>query len=87
MEHVSDLELEQLLDENLPLVKKTFVKLHLKGCPVCQGRMEKLQKERHEFEGIVAIVLKLEEADRKSAETTRQMVTSVFQPASSGSGK
>ena len=87
MEHVSNIELEQLLDETLPLVKKTFVKLHLKGCPVCQGRMEKLQEERHEFEGIVAIVRKLEEADRKSTQTTRLMVTKVFQPVSSNSDK
>ena len=87
MEHVSDIELEQLLDENLPLVKKTFVKLHLKGCPVCQGRMEKLQEERHEFEEIAAVIQKLEEADRKSTQTTRLMVSKVFQPASSSSDK
>jgi hypothetical protein len=80
MEHVSDVELEQLLDETLPLVKKTFVKLHLKGCPVCQGRMAKQQEERHEFEAIIAVARKLEEADRKSTQATHLMVTKVFQP-------
>ena len=87
MKHVSEIELERLLDGTLSLVKKIFVKLHLKGCPVCQGRMEKLQEERHEFEEIAAVIRKLEEADRKSTQTTRLMVSKVFQPASSSSDK
>lgn len=87
MKHVSEIELERLLDGTLSLVKKIFVKLHLKGCPVCQGVMEKLQAERHEFERIVAVVRKLDDADRKSVQTTRRMVNNVFHASSSCSDK
>lgn len=78
MKHVSKIELERSLDGTLPFVKKAFVKLHLMGCPVCRRQLENLCKERKEFERMAVVVRKLEEADQRSAQVTRQTVASVF---------
>ncbi len=78
MEHVSEIELERFLDGTLPFVKKAFVKLHLMGCPGCNRQLDKLCEERKEFERMAVVVRKLEEADQKSAQITRQTVASVF---------
>ena len=78
MEHVSEVELERFMDGTLPFVKKAFVKLHLMGCPGCHRQLEKLCEERREFERMAVVIRKLEEADRRSAQVTRQTVASVF---------
>jgi predicted anti-sigma-YlaC factor YlaD len=78
MKHVTKIELEQSLDGTLPFVKTAFVKLHLMGCPGCRRQLEKMCEERKEFERMAVVVRKLEEADQKSAQITRQTVASVF---------
>lgn len=79
MGHISEMELGRFMDYTLPFVKKVFVKWHLNRCPECRGQLEQLCLEKKEFEGMVALIRRLDEADRKSTRTTRQTVTSVFQ--------
>jgi anti-sigma factor RsiW len=87
MEHISEIELDRFLDDMLPFVRKAFVKLHLSGCSDCQQQLERIKKERKEFEGMAAVMRKLEDADRQSAESTRQTVTSIFQELNTRDGK
>lgn len=84
MEHVTDIELECLLDGTLSFLKKTLVKLHLKRCLRCRKQLEKLREERSEFEGMTVVVRKLEDADRKSRQATCKVMTGIFQTPSSG---
>ncbi len=87
MEHISEVELDRFLDDTLPLVRKALVKLHLSGCSDCRQQLERIKKERKEFEGMAAMMRKLETADQQSAESTRQTVTSIFQQQDAADGK
>ena len=78
MSHIDDIELEQLLDGNLSLVRSVVVRTHLATCKECQARLEELRKSNEELREMAPFLQKLNEADRQSEATTMEVVTQMF---------
>lgn len=78
MSHIDEIELDQLLDGNLSLVRSVVVRAHLASCKKCQARLEELRKSNEEFRRMAPILQKLNEADRQSEATTMEAVTQMF---------
>lgn len=84
MGHIEETELEQLLDDTLPFLRKAFVKHHLADCPECAKRMERIRAEKEEFDRMVAVLHRLEEADKQS-EKSIDCIRHSFESSSSDS--
>ncbi len=78
MSHIDDIELEQLLDSNLSLVRSVVVRAHLASCKECQAKLEELRKTNEELRKMAPILQKLNEADRQSEATTMGVVSQMF---------
>ena len=81
MKHIDEIELEQMLDGTLPLLRKPFVKLHLGSCEECRKKLEEMREGQEAFQLVAAQMRRLDEADRQSAKYTRQTVTSIYSPS------
>ncbi len=78
MSHIDEIELEQLLDGNLPLVRNLVVRAHLTTCKECQAKLEELRKTNEELRKMAPVLQKLNEADRQSEASTMGVVTQMF---------
>lgn len=46
MAHITDIDLERLLDDNLSLIGKMLAQKHLEGCEECSKRLAEAQGRR-----------------------------------------
>lgn len=84
MGHIEETELEQLLDGTLPFLRTRLLKLHLAYCPECAERMERIRLEKEEFDRMVVVLHRLEEADKQS-EKNIDCIRHSFESSSSDS--
>ena len=78
MSHLKDIELEQILDGTLPLLRRPFANLHLKSCKECQARLDKLRKDNEELKKLFGFMQRLDDADSQSMEATSSRITTIF---------
>ena len=78
MPHIDEIELEQLLDKTLPLLRIPLVKAHLLHCKQCQEKLEAIRKEKEDFRNLLPQLNRLNDADRQSEVTTMQTVSNIF---------
>lgn len=70
MKHISDINLQRLLDDNLSFIKKLLCKHHLELCEQCRDRLEALKLQRKELLDIAEDMHRLEEAETAISKTT-----------------
>ena len=63
MGHISDIDIEYYLDDDLGLVKRSLLKRHVEGCESCRRRLEAARRDREYLRAMGAGMAKLEQAD------------------------
>ena len=70
MKHISDINLQRLLDGTLSVVRRILATRHLDGCEACRARLEEIKARRQELLGIARDMKRLQEAEDALAKTS-----------------
>ena len=70
MKHISRINLERLIDDNLSLVQKMLCKHHLAKCSECAAKQETLRQQRQQLLDIAKDLKKLQEAETALSKTS-----------------
>ena len=70
MKHISEINLQRLLDDNLSLVQKLICKHHLAKCADCAAKLEAVKTQRQELLSIAQNLNRLQEAETAISKTS-----------------
>ena len=70
MKHISEINLQRLLDDNLSLVQKLICKHHLAKCDECAAKLEAVNTQRQELLSIAKDLTRLQEAETALSKTS-----------------
>ena len=70
MKHISEINLQRLLDDNLSLVQKLICKHHLAKCADCAAKLETVRQQRQELLSIAKDLTRLQEAETALSKTS-----------------
>ena len=70
MKHISEINLQRLLDDNLSLVQKLICKHHLAKCDECAAKLETVRQQRQELLSIAKDLTRLQEAETALSKTS-----------------
>ena len=70
MKHISEINLQRMLDGNLPFIQKLLCKRHLGTCEECRRKMETMRQQRLELLDIAKDINRLQEAETAITNTT-----------------
>ena len=70
MKHISDINLQRLLDDNLSLVQRLLCKHHLAKCGECAAKLEDIRQQRRQLLDIAQDLTRLQEAETAVSKTS-----------------
>ena len=70
MKHISEINLQRLLDDNLSLVQKLLCKHHLTKCNECVAKLEAVRQQRQQLLDIAKDLTRLQEAETALSKTS-----------------
>ena len=72
MKHISEINLQRLLDDNLSLVQKLICKHHLAKCDECAAKLEAVKTQRQQLlsMSIAKDLTRLQEAETAISKTS-----------------
>ena len=70
MKHISEINLQRLLDDNLSLVQKLICNHHLSKCGECSARLEAVKAQRRQLLSISKDLARLQEAETALSKTS-----------------
>ena len=70
MKHISEINLQRLLDDNLSLVQKLICKHHLAKCDECAAKLESVKTQRQQLLSIAKDLTRLQEAETAISKTS-----------------
>ena len=70
MKHISEINLQRFLDDNLSFVQKLLCKHHLAKCSECANKLESIKLQRQQLLDIAQDLTRLQKAETALTKTS-----------------